>query len=337
MLNKSHPFHLVERSKWPIITAFSLGWLLYWVAVWFKNRFVFSTLVWSHFLGHTVLGIVLPLLVFIFSIYNWFTDIHYESRHRGFHTLSVQKGLKIGFILFICSEIMFFFSFFWAFFHSSLSPSVEIGCMWPPRGVETISPFGLPLLNTAILLSSGASITWCHSSYSNLTLNRVPELTLYQIWVWVEQESEYCICQLKNPFFKQKKKVKKTRPQQLWELEVLKPLLITIFLAILFTLIQVYEYKESYFSFSDGIYGSVFFILTGFHGLHVIVGTIMLTVSYYRIRFDRKTKFHSHIGLELSIWYWHFVDVVWLYLYVIVYYWGNNICSYKIKSFFKLF
>jgi cytochrome c oxidase subunit 3 len=158
---------------------------------------------------------------------------------------------------------MFFFSFFWAFFHSSLAPSIEIGCIWPPIGVSPISPFGLPLMNTVILLVSGASLTCVHNYV-------------------IEGKS------LKISFLFMG---------------------LTIMLGILFTFVQIFEYYDTSFNISGSCYGSAFFILTGFHGLHVLVGTIMLIVSFLRLKKNHFTP-HHHLGLESAIWYWHFVDVV---------------------------
>ena len=94
----------------------------------------------------------------------WWRDTIRESTFQGYHTKRVQKGINIGFILFIISEIFFFFSIFWAFFHSSLAPSVELGSIWPPKGIEALNPWEVPLANTLILLTSGASLTWCHQN-----------------------------------------------------------------------------------------------------------------------------------------------------------------------------
>lgn len=170
---------------------------------------------------------------------------------------------------------MFFFSFFWAYFHSSLSPNVEIGSQWPPFGLSVIG-LKLPIVNTIILLSSGATITLAH--------------------LYIIQGN------------KQK---------------AIESLLVTLIFALVFTAIQFYEYKNAPFSISDGVYGSVFYILTGFHGLHVIIGTIFITVQLIRLikeHFDR----HNHLGFEASAWYWHFVDIVRLGLFAIVYVYGGN-------------
>ena len=178
-------------------------------------------------------------------------------------------------ILFIVSEIMFFFAFFWAFFHSSLAPTIEIGAMWPPKGIEVLNPWEIPFLNTVILLTSGASVTWAHHA------------------ILAGQRSQALV--------------------SLW---------ITIVLAAVFTGLQVMEYIEAPFTITDGVYGSTFYLATGFHGFHVFVGTIFLFVCLVRSYKNHFTINH-HFGFEAAAWYWHFVDVVWLFLFVCIYWWGG--------------
>jgi cytochrome c oxidase subunit 3 len=170
---------------------------------------------------------------------------------------------------------MFFFSFFWAFFHSSLSPVFSIGGVWPPVGIEPINPWGVPFLNTLILLCSGFTLTWAH-----------------------------------HALFAGGKK------------QALTALAYTLILAVIFTSLQVFEYQTAPFSISDGIYGSVFYITTGFHGFHVFIGTVFLVVCGLRLLKNHFSRTH-HIGFDAAVWYWHFVDVVWLFLFVCVYWWGS--------------
>jgi len=191
------------------------------------------------------------------------------------YTHIVIKGLKWGIILFITSEVLFFFSFFWAFFHSSLSPTFETGLLWPPTGISPFNAFQVPLLNTIILLSSGVSVTWAHHAI------------------------------LENNFS-----------------QTFQSLMITIFLGVYFTSLQALEYWEASFSFSDSVYGSTFFIATGFHGIHVIIGTTFLLICWVRHSSRLFSRTH-HFGFEAAAWYWHFVDVVWLFLYISIYWWGS--------------
>nr|YP_010534069.1 cytochrome c oxidase subunit III [Amblyomma latum]UXX50164.1 cytochrome c oxidase subunit 3 [Amblyomma latum] len=254
-----HPFHLVEKSPWPLtssISAFSL-------TLGFVNYFNFNN--W--------MLISISFIILFFSSFQWWRDISREASFQGFHTLHVLLGLKLGMIFFIFSEVFFFISFFWAFFHSSLTPSIEIGSNWPPKGILPFNPFEIPLLNSIILISSGVSVTWTHHCF-------------------FKKDFKSCLYSLK----------------------------ITIFLGVLFTIFQVFEYFQSSFSISDSIFGSSFFLTTGFHGIHVIIGTTFLLVSLSRISNNLMTSDHF-FGFEASAWYWHFVDVVWLFLFTFMYWW----------------
>nr|WNV65527.1 cytochrome c oxidase subunit III [Cyanopterus ninghais] len=251
------PYHLVTISPWPLLSSFSLIILMIGMVKLFyesMNQIM-------------ILGNILVIMILI----QWWRDVIRESTFQGFHTSLVYKGLRLGMILFILSEIMFFLSFFWCYFHMFLSPSLEIGCIWPPNQILIFNPYNIPLLNTLILLSSGVSITWCH--YSMLNKN-------------------------------------------LFESKV--SIIFTIFLGFLFIFFQYMEYKESYFSISDSVFGSIFFLMTGFHGLHVIIGVFFILISLYRIFKIHYSKFH-HFGFEACSWYWHFVDIIWLFLYIFVY------------------
>ena len=262
-LNKpGHTFHLVTPSPWPIITSFvSFIFLIGVVA--YMHRYIEG--------GFTL---CLGLFLLLFSMGIWWRDVIRESTWQGNHTVKVQKGLRIGFALFILSEVMFFFSVFWAFFHSSLSPSVEIGSVWPPVGLPILNPWHVPFLNTLVLLMSGVTITLAHHAIVNVT-------------------------KLANLCF-----------------------LFTIFLAIFFTGLQVFEYIFAPFEFADGIYGSTFFFATGFHGFHVFIGTCFIFVCWLRFNLNHFNQTH-HLGFEFAAWYWHFVDVVWLFLFISIYWWGS--------------
>lgn len=262
MSHRNHYFHLVNYRAWPLTGA--IGAIL-----------VLIRIAKLYHLNNRKFLIIIGLVVVLLTIFQWWRDVSRERTFQGLHTKKVLVGLKLGIILFIISEIFFFISFFWAFFHSRLSPTIELGLCWPPRGVDRFDPFKIPLLNTIILLSSGITITWAH--HRLLTNN-----------------------------FKQMN----------------NSLLITVILGVYFSFLQIYEYADSRFSISDSCYGSTFFIATGFHGLHVLVGTTFLLVCYIR-HLNSHFSIHHHFGVEASAWYWHFVDVVWLFLFVAIYWWGN--------------
>jgi len=261
---QANPYHLVEPSPWPLAASFAL------------LTTTVSGVMSFHGYANGGLFLTLGGVATVATMFLWWRDVVAEGTYQGHHTLAVQKGLTIGVVLFIVSEILFFVSIFWAFFHSSLAPTVELGCLWPPAGIESINPFELPLLNTVLLLSSGATVTYAHHSLIS--------------------GSRY---------------------------GAIVGLLATLLFAGLFTGIQGYEYYNATFTFADGAYGSTFYMSTGFHGLHVIIGTIFLTVALFRIISYHLTD-HHHVGFESAILYWHFVDVVWLFLFVSVYWWGGE-------------
>jgi cytochrome c oxidase subunit 3 len=264
MLNtQRHFFHLVDPSPWPFLTAMAAFIMMNGSVMCFHGFFG----------GNFIMFFGLFLVILLMII--WWRDVIRESTFEGHHTIIVQKGLRYGMLLFIVSEVMFFFAFFWAFFHSSLAPTVEIGSIWPPEGVSPFNPKEIPLLNTIILLTSGATVTWSHHS---ILLGK--------------------------------------------KFEAVYGLIITIILAILFTLLQAFEYNEASFNIADGVYGSTFFMATGFHGFHVIIGTLFLGVSLVRLIKNHFTQSH-HFNFEAAAWYWHFVDVVWLFLFISIYLWST--------------
>jgi len=295
-MESRHYFHLVSPSPWPFFTGISLFCITSGAAMFF------------HFYKIGPKLLILGLISLISCMFFWWRDIIVEGTYQGAHSLIVQQGLRFGIVLFIISEIMFFFSFFWAFFHSSLAPNIEIGSVWPPAEIYVFNPWQVPLLNTLLLLTSGCTVTWAH----------------YLICV-ASPVSDNIIEVSKKENFLIKKiyltEISKDRGD--FENGNLA-FSLTLFLAILFTFFQGYEYFEAPFSILDGIYGSTFFMLTGFHGMHVIVGTIFLTVCAFRYYYNQFSTLH-HIGFEGAVWYWHFVDVVWLFLFIIVYYWGGKI------------
>ena len=149
---QSHPFHLVSPSPWPLFTSMVL-----------LSVTTSGVLSFHNFNGAEII-LAISILSLVSSMFFWFRDIISEATYLGDHTLAVQKGLNLGVALFIVSEALFFLAIFWAFFHSALSPTVELGAMWPPKGIESINAAELPTLNTTILLASGVVVTYAHHS-----------------------------------------------------------------------------------------------------------------------------------------------------------------------------
>nr|ARH53771.1 cytochrome c oxidase subunit 3 [Cercyon borealis] len=259
--HKNHPFHLVDVSPWPLTGA--LGAMITMIGL----------IKWFHMFNNNLfmLGTIITMLI----MYQWWRDVTREGTFQGLHTFNVTMGLRWGMILFITSEVFFFVSFFWGFFHSSLSPTIEMGMMWPPKGIHPFNPIQIPLLNTLILLTSGLTVTWAHHSL---------------------MENNYK--------------------------QGIQGLTLTVILGIYFSILQAYEYIEAPFCIADSVYGSCFFMATGFHGLHVLIGTTFLLVCLYRHYKNHFSNIH-HFGFEAAAWYWHFVDVVWLFLYISIYWWGS--------------
>nr|ATU86088.1 cytochrome oxidase subunit III [Lonchura castaneothorax] len=261
MAHQAHSYHMVDPSPWPIMGAAAALLTTSGLTMWF------------HYNSPQLL--IMGLLSTMLVMFQWWRDIVRESTFQGHHTPTVQKGLRYGMALFITSEAFFFLGFFWAFFHSSLAPTPELGGQWPPVGIKPLNPMDVPLLNTAILLASGVTVTWAHHSITEA--NRK---------------------------------------------QAIHALTLTVLLGFYFTALQAMEYYEAPFSIADGVYGSTFFVTTGFHGLHVIIGSTFLLVCLARLIKYHFTPNH-HFGFEAAAWYWHFVDVVWLFLYISIYWWGS--------------
>jgi cytochrome c oxidase subunit 3 len=279
-----HDYHLVDPSPWPLAGAFSAAVMFIGAVMWMKGLFGLPE--------GTKYVFFAGLAGVLFTMYAWWSDVVKESR-KGDHTPVVGIGLRYGMVLFIASEVMFFVSFFWMFFdmaifNESRAITPEIGNWmdtaaawktWPPTGVELLDPWSLPLMNTVILLLSGTTLTWAHHAL------------------------------------------------QVGDRQAAKTgLLITVLLGALFTGVQAYEYhhilhENLFFSeqaAQSKLYGSIFFMTTGFHGFHVLIGTIFLAVCLLRL-YRGQMSAQKHFGLEAAAWYWHFVDVVWLFLFVFMY------------------
>ena len=275
-----HDYHLVNPSPWPLIGSISAFVLAVGAVTFMKGLFGLPKGTW----WLAVLGFA----GVIYTMIGWWIDVVKEA-NEGDHTPVVSIGLRYGMIMFIASEVMFFVAWFWIFFEMALFHNVRTASAidevrtawqtWPPKGVETVSPWHLPLVNTLTLLLSGTTVTWAHHAL---------------------QEGDRKGAKI--------------------------GLLLTILLGVLFTTIQAYEYHhiltDKLFygpdAVNSGLYGSAFFMATGFHGFHVIIGTIFLTVCLLRLMGGGFTP-QKHFGFEAAAWYWHFVDVVWLFLFAFIY------------------
>jgi cytochrome c oxidase subunit III len=259
---KNHDYHILAPSLHPFIGAVGGFVMLFGAVLWMQSITPFM-----FFIG---------LAIVLYTMGAWWWDVIRES-NVGDHAPVVQIGLRYGFILFIMSEVMFFAAWFWSFFKHAMYPMETFSeGQWPPPSIETFDPWHLPLINTMILLCSGAAATWAHHALVHENNRK----------------------------------------------DLANGILIAVLLGLLFTFFQAYEYSHAAFGFSGNIYGANFFMATGFHGAHVIIGTIFLFVCYLRVRAGHFTS-DKHVGFEAAAWYWHFVDVVWLFLFASIYIWGG--------------
>ena len=279
-------YYVPHSSPWPIVGSVSLFTTMVGVVLWLNHVLA----------GPWVFTLGIIMLLFMFG--GWFGNVISESEAR-FYNSAVDRSFRMGMMWFIFSEVMFFSAFFGALFYARQLSIPWLGgegvkvftnmllwknyeTAWPSNGPEAVGgdfdiipAFGLPAINTAILLTSGVTLTIAHHALKDG--NR----------------------KVLNIF-----------------------LAITFLLGFLFVFLQAQEYIHAYhelnLTLGSGVYGSTFFMLTGFHGLHVTIGAIMLTVVWLRCMKGHFTPTH-HFAFEGVAWYWHFVDVVWLILFVFVY------------------
>ena len=279
-------YYVPHGTRWPIVGSLGMMTMLVSAAIWMNGS---GTAKWTFLLG---------IAVIIYMLFGWFGEVIRESE-SGMYNDQVDSSFRLGMAWFIFSEIMFFACFLGALFYAralvvpwlggegagaSTNEHLWQGYLphWPTNGpgevggdFQTIPAFGIPFLNTIILLASGVTLTMAHHAL----------------------------------------KASQRTPLVAW-------LAVTVSLGFIFMYFQVFEYREAYMelglTLGSGIYGSTFFMLTGFHGLHVTLGAIMLTVIMFRCA-KGHFKPDQHFGFEAVAWYWHFVDVVWLGLFIFVY------------------
>jgi cytochrome c oxidase subunit 3 len=308
-----HDYHLIPPSPWPFLSGvacliWGLGMVVFFAGLTPRTEdggimeFFFARgldnfqmpLAGAEAPGGGWIILLLGCLFASYVMYGWWRDVARESE-AGDHTPVVDIGLRYGMIMFIMQEAMFFVGWFWMFFELKLFQGAR--AKWNPDytyddgfgtlegwggsdipNIETINPWHLPLMNTLVLLLSGTTVTWAHHAL-----------------------------------------IHGDRKGAKWGL------FLTVVLGILFTYLQGVEYMEAFahrgdesFWLNTNVYGSAFFLATGFHGLHVLIGTIFLFVCWMRLM-RGGLRPEKHFGLEAAAWYWHFVDVVWLFLFAFVY------------------
>ncbi len=232
--------------------------------------------------GSSLLWLIPGFLGISYTFFVWWRDVIKEA-HSGFHTPVVQLHLRYGVFLFIASEVMFFVAWFWVFFDASLFPDD------PLQTARTAFTGG-------IWPPEGVEV---FDPWHLPLLNTLILLTSGTTVTWAHHSL-----------------IHNDRKGLIWGL------VLTVLLGAIFSGVQFYEYSQASFSYTGGIYGSTFFMATGFHGFHVLVGTIFLLVCLFRAMRGHFTP-QQHFGFEAAAWYWHFVDVVWLFLFIFVYVWAG--------------
>ena len=297
---KSHYFQIIEWSPWP-----------YWLSC------SLYALVLLNFVSFNILGcpyISKKVFLFLFSIvvyslisafFFWIENILEDYKYYNICSAAVERNALIGILLFIASETMLFFAFFWVFFFNSLEYSVFLGGYWPPYSYSTLHIWSIPFLNTLTLLLSGFLINTFFYTFTQL------EELLFNI-----RQSYFKMVISKSYLLNFFSKLKLAR----YSLEL------TAILGFFFLILQAYEYSCLSFSFTDNYYTNIFFILTGLHGLHVLLGLIFILIALLRLNVRSTFLFlfpERSIGFITTVLYWHFVDVVWIFLFIFVYYYNT--------------
>ena len=282
---KNHDYHILPPSPWPLMGAFAALALAAGGIMWMHKAPMGP---WVFGLGLT--GVLGTMLL-------WWWDVVREA-HKGDHTPVVSLHLRYGMILFIASEVMFFVGWFWAWFNFSLFPV--------PLDVVTDHATGAVTVTNMVGQAGADAIrSWPPKGIEVIDPFHFPLLNTLIL-----------LCSGTTVTYAHHELIHGNRDG------LKKGLWATILLGLLFTSIQAYEYIHAPFAFKGTNYGAAFFMATGFHGFHVIVGTIFLAVCLYRSYQGHFTP-RQHFGFEAAAWYWHFVDVVWLFLFVAIYVWGG--------------
>lgn len=258
MITKTYYYRYFKNRPWPLLISINLL-SLFIRFLWFTKTSRYSIFFMS-------------ILVISLNCIFWWCSYRAETHLEGLYRAAIENRIKFSIVLFISTEIIFFFSFFWSYFRYMLRPNLETRLNWPPILVGIFDFINTPLLNTIILLTSGMIVTLSHH------LVRKSKMFSRIILIFLSR-----------------------------------------LLGFYFRYLQYLEYRCSFFRLNDGIFGTNFFMLTGFHGLHVLIGSLYLFIVSWRINFFTVNN-QIMLRFEIRAWYWHFVDVVWIFLYFFLYY-----------------
>ncbi len=288
---KHHDYHLVDPSPWPFIGSVSALVMAIGAVIWMKTG------------QGGVFGIKGPWIFAIgisgvlATMFGWWRDVMFEGVYKNDHTPVVQLHMRYGMLLFIASEVMFFVAWFWAYFDVSLFPAditpIRDGLVTGVVGRNEVLGGVWPPVPT-----TDGKFTSTFSPWELPLFNTLILLLSGTTVTWAHHSLQ--VGDRKG---------------------LLRGLALTIILGMIFTTCQAFEYSHAKFQFAGHVYGSVFFMATGFHGVHVVIGTIFLIVIFFQARAGHFTP-KQHFGFEAAAWYWHFVDVVWLFLFASIYVWG---------------
>jgi heme/copper-type cytochrome/quinol oxidase subunit 3 len=345
LTKRTHPFYIAPYSEYPMVLGFTLHGIMV------AN---------VHYLHHGSLGLWgnLWMALAAAAIFCWLQDLEELAATPSLYTPIVRVNLVAGVLLFIVSEVMVFFALFWAYLHSSLNPSPLLGAVWPPRGLEVLKWYEWPALSTCLLILSGCS---ANSSYYGLKANSPREtftqlpsqprvapwpfpvsqraLLLFGVTLtaedWLTEQERIFQTHRLGDWFHPWYATFATRglrhvrlgfyDQRVQLFTVYGGLIHTLFGGYLFLSCQKHEYGHLRYCMADGNYATLFFALTGLHGLHVLAGLLLLGGGlgrFWRLVFLGDNV--PHVGQTAGVWYWHFVDVVWVLLFGMVYVWGNS-------------
>lgn len=285
---KNHDYHILPPSPWPLLTSLSV------LAT--TMGFVF----WHH---EKISGLLFGagIIAILACLIAWWSDVTNEAEHKGDHTPVVQLHHRYGMVLFIASEVMFFVAWFWAFFDAALFPAELARTL----GDTPIASADLGTIKQYLRTEFTKGV-WPPEGTHVFNAWRLPLLNTLILLL------SGCTLTYAHHAL-----VHNQRKDFMWGLGV------TIALGLFFSALQVVEYIEAPFAFKESIYGATFFLATGFHGFHVVMGTTFLAVCFIRGAKGHFKPDH-HFGFEAAAWYWHFVDVVWLFLFAAIYLWGNS-------------
>lgn len=280
---KQHDYHIIDPSPWPFIGSIGAFAMAMGGIAWMRSMQGDSFTLFGVDLAAARYWIFfIGVLIVLYTMFAWWSDTVKEA-HEGHHSRAVSLHLRYGMIMFIGTELMFFAAWFWAFFDAALFPGEAVQVSRTEYTGGEWPPQGIEVLDPF------------HLPLYNTIILLLSGTTL----TWAHHSL------LKNN-----------------RRGLVIGLAITVALGVLFTFVQAYEYMHAPFGFRDSIYGATFYMTTGFHGFHVVIGTIFLGVCLFRAIAGHFTP-EQHFGLEAAAWYWHFVDAVWLFLFVFMYVWGS--------------